>query len=89
MMTVPLYAYVVTAAVLIAGFLGSYFWFTGDSSGTHRKRPAAETARPESVRVPDGAGTMTGDTGELVQLDVFGVPVSGNGRHAAAAGSGT
>jgi hypothetical protein len=46
-----------------------------------RPRPAPAAER---VTVAVGAGTMTGDTGDLVQLDVFGVPVSANGRHAAA-----
>jgi hypothetical protein len=53
-----------------------------------KPRPAHGRQVRETV-TPDGAGTMTGSTGEMAAVDVFGVPVPSNGRHAAAAGSGT
>jgi hypothetical protein len=55
-----------------------------DAPEKPRPAPAAER-----VTVAEGAGTMTGSTGEMAAVDVFGVPVPSNGRHAAAAGNAT
>jgi hypothetical protein len=73
------------AAVLVAAAVTGLVLVGVAINVDEKPRPAPAA---EQVAVVD-AGTMTGDTGELVQLDVFGVPVSANGRHAAAAGSGT
>jgi len=74
------------ATVLVAAAVAGLVLVGVAIDAPEKPRPAPVAER---VTVVDDAGTMTGDTGELVKLDVFGVPVNPNGRHAAAAGSGT
>jgi hypothetical protein len=91
-MTVPLYGYIIISGVLIGVFFCAYFRVTGDGGGTHRQRTAGveEPAQQEErVLVPYGAGTMTGDTGEMAAVGVWDpAALSANG-HKAPAGSGT